>query len=272
VRAQRATPDLIAFLNEIVGDAHGVLYAKETGSDIWHRFVRFFVAGYPAVLRRRMAFVGAAFAFMVIGAVFAYWLVRTHPSTLSVFIPPQFQDSVKGWKEGFADNGTISAGEGAIFSTGLMTHNTEVGIVAFALGVTVVIPAYLMLDNGFIMGALIAAVQPTGHLPSLWPGILPHGAFELTAIFICAGAGLLLGWSFVDPGRQTRSQALVSNAGDAVRMVIGTVPMFILAGIIEGNISHAHISHAVKYAMAAFEFAALVFYVYRPRFAPRAKK
>ena len=38
--------------------------------------------------------------------------------------------------------------------------------------------------------------------------ILPHGLLELTAVFVAAGAGLRLGWSWIDPGRRTRAQAL----------------------------------------------------------------
>ena len=33
--------------------------------------------------------------------------------------------------------------------------------------------------------------------------ILPHGLLELTAVFVAAGAGLRLGWTWIDPGAAT---------------------------------------------------------------------
>jgi uncharacterized membrane protein SpoIIM required for sporulation len=175
----------------------------------------------------------------VLGTFVAYFIVHSNPSNLTLFLPEEFKSSFDGWKEGFSDHGTISAGEGAVFSASLMTHNTEVGLMAAATGLTTVLPIYFMLQNGFIMGALIAVVQPTGHLTSMWAGILPHGVCELSAIFIAAGAGLLIGWAIIHPGQLSRRDALLVNTKDA-----------------------AKIPHFVKFTLAAIQFIALMLYIY----------
>jgi uncharacterized membrane protein SpoIIM required for sporulation len=261
-RTQRATPELIYYLNELVGDAHGVLYVEHSGKSLILSLRDFFVYDLPDTLRRRMPFTAAAFLLTVAGILLAYFMVRHDPSTQSLFVPAQFRDSVDAWKQGFADKGDIPAGEGAIFSSSLMTHNTFVGILAFATGITLLIPFYLMLDNGFIMGALIAIVQPTGYLRSMWPGLAPHGVCELSAIFICGGAGFLIGWSLISPGRYTRRDALIANGRDALIMMCGAVPLFVIAGIIEGNVSHSSLPHWAKYTLAAVQFIALLAYIY----------
>ncbi len=143
-----------------------------------------------------------------------------------------------------------------------MTHNTSVGIVAFATGITLLLPIYFMLQNGFVMGALIAVVQPTGHLSSMWAGILPHGICELSAIFICGGAGLCIGWALIAPGEYARKDALVRAGKDACKMMVGAIPLFIVAGIIEGNVSHASLPHWVKFGLAALQFTVLMVYIY----------
>lgn len=263
-RAQGANPSLVLYLNELVGNAHGVLYSEDAGSG-WERAGRFLTSGLPGVLRRRMAYVLVAVALGVLGAWMAYALVHHDPRQLDMFLPAQFRDSFEGWKEGFADHGDISAGEGLNFSSQLMTNNTQVGIVSFATGITLIGPVYFMFYNGCVMGALIAVVQPTGHLASMWAGILPHGVCELSAIFICGGAGLVLGSALIAPGRYARRDALLVAGRDAVKMMVGTVPLFIIAGLIEGNISHASLPHWVKFTLAAAQFAALVAYIYAPR-------
>lgn len=262
-RAQEANPNLVLYLNELVGNAHGMLYQEETGG--WPRIWRFLAAGLPDVLRRRMGYVLVAFGLTVIGVWLAYALVRHDPRMVSLFLPEQFKDSFDAWKKGFADHGDISAGQGIDFSSSLMTHNTSVGIVAFATGITLLLPIYFMLENGFIMGALIAVVQPTHHLASMWAGILPHGICELSAIFICGGAGLSIGWALVAPGEYSRKDALVVAGKDAVKMMVGTIPLFIIAGIIEGNVSHSSLPHVVKFGLAGLQLAALIIYIYGSR-------
>lgn len=261
-RTQRATPELIYYLNELVGDAHGVLYVDRGDKSYVNTVLDFFAYDLPEVLRRRMVFIATAFFLTVIGGLLAYFMVRHNPTTEDLFIPPGFQDSVEAWKRGFADKGDISVGQGALFSSFLMTHNLGVGIMAFATGITLVIPFYAMLQNGFMMGALAAVVQPTGHLGSMWPGLAPHGVCELFAIFICAGGGFLIGWSLISPGRYTRRDALIANGKDALKMLIGTILLFCIAGILEGNVSHSSIPHWAKYTLAAIQFLALAFYIY----------
>jgi len=262
-RQQGANPNLILYLNELVGNAHGVIYTEDSGG--WPRVWRFLRFGLPAVLRRRMPFIIVAILLTIIGAWAAYALVHKSESYLGLFLPEQFKDSFESWKKGFADHGDISLGEGAEFSSKLMTNNTKVGIVAFATGITFIVPVMLLLYNGATMGALIAVVQPTGHLTSMWAGILPHGVCELSAIFICGGAGMSIAWSLIAPGKYNRTDALVLAGRDACKMMVGTVPMFIIAGILEGNVSHSSLPHWAKFGLAAVQFIGLLFYIYGSR-------
>ncbi|MCW3058939.1 MAG: stage II sporulation protein M [Capsulimonas sp.] len=259
-RQQEANPNLVLYLNELVGNAHGVIYSEETGG--WRRILGFLRVGLPDVLRRRMGFTIAAIIISVIGAYLAYALVHKSEDYLALFLPEGFRSSFDGWKQGFADHGDISSAEGFDFSSQLMTNNTKVGIIAFATGITLILPVLMLLQNGEMMGALIAVVQPTGHLTSMWAGILPHGVAELSAIFICGGAGLCIGWALIAPGKYSRKDALVIAGRDGAKMMVGTIPLFILAGIIEGNISHASLPHWAKFGMAIFQFALLLFYIY----------
>ena len=262
-RAQEANPNLVLYLNELVGNAHGVIYAEETGG--WGRIWRFLGYGLPAVLRKRMPFILASFLLSVLGAMVAYSIVHQNPANVGMFLPEEFKSSFDAWKNGFADHGDVSVGEGSLTSSFLMTHNTQVGIMAFATGITFLLPLYFMFQNGTVMGALIAVVQPTGHLSSMWAGILPHGICELSAIFICGGAGFCIAWALIAPGRLSRGDALIANGRDACKMMVGTIPLFIVAGILEGNVSHSSLPHWVKFSLAGIQFAALLFYIYGSR-------
>jgi uncharacterized membrane protein SpoIIM required for sporulation len=67
--------------------------------------------------------------------------------------------------------------------------------------------------------------------------VLPHGFLEIMAICIAGGAGLRIGWSLIDPGDRPRSVALQEEATDAVLVVIGVIPAFAIAALIEGFVT-----------------------------------
>jgi hypothetical protein len=64
--------------------------------------------------------------------------------------------------------------------------------------------------------------------------IWTHGTLEISAIIIAGAAGATMGRGLVFPGTYTRTQAFQRSARRGVKMMVGTVPLFILAGFIEG--------------------------------------
>ena len=94
----------------------------------------------------------------------------------------------------------------------------------------------------------------------------------MSATFICGGAGLCIGWALISPGPYTRKDALITNGRDACKMMVGTIPLWIIAGILEGNVSHSSLPHWAKFSLAGIQFAALIFYIYGSRSYSAARK
>src|SRR5207247_10702319 len=89
-----------------------------------------------------------------------------------------------------------------------------------------------------------------------------HGVIELTCIIIAGGAGLLIGTALLMPGNLTRGDALKSRGMEAVRLIVGCIPLLVVAGIIEGFISPAPINPAIKFGVAAVTGIALYSYLF----------
>ena len=64
-----------------------------------------------------------------------------------------------------------------------------------------------------------------------------HGALEISSIVIAGGAGLTLGSGLLFPGTFTRLQAFGRSARDGLKIMLGTVPLFIIAGTLEGFVT-----------------------------------
>ena len=89
-----------------------------------------------------------------------------------------------------------------------------------------------------------------------------HGVIELTCIFIAGGAGMLFGTALLFPGDLSRFDNLRLRGREAVQLIVGCVPLLVVAGIIEGFISPAPtIAPAIKFAVAAVTGLALYAYL-----------
>jgi uncharacterized membrane protein SpoIIM required for sporulation len=260
-RAHAINKDLILHLNGLVGRSHALLYESETSGNALGSLLHFYLYEFPTLLQKRFNFFAAAFLISVLSGLFAYWLVMSSPEKIWLFIPEGLKSSVEVWKAG-----KVSDSAHVDMAAQLMTHNLFVGLIAFAGGVAAAIPSvFAMFGNGAMLGAMAALMTQVHKHNTFWPGILPHGFAELTAIFICGGAGFQIGMSLLLPGPYRRADAFRIAGGEAIKLVIGTVPLFIFAGVIEGMFSHLPIAPGLKYAFAGLNGVLWYLYLFLPR-------
>ncbi len=159
-----------------------------------------------------------------------------------------------------------------MFSSFLFANNTRVGLLAFATGMLAGVPTVLLtLYNGIVLGAFASIFL---HDP--WPlaflaWILPHGVPELTAIALCAAAGLQLGAAVTMPGPRGRAVAL-ADAVPPVLVLFGTaVPLFVLAAIIESFVRQSMWGPWPRLAVAALCLAGAIAFFVAARRSARAE-
>jgi len=101
-------------------------------------------------------------------------------------------------------------------------------VFGFLLGF---LPFFSALLNGLVLGYVLNGVQEKAGYGEFWK-ILPHGIFELPAIFISLGLGLRLGMLIFSKNRkETLKSALWSSIKVYLLIVI---PLLVAAAIIEG--------------------------------------
>jgi len=145
-------------------------------------------------------------------------------------------------------------------STSIQKNNITVTFYAFAGGVLVGIGTLLvMLYNGLLLGMVITLCirYRFWDVPIF---ISAHGAIELTAIFIAGGAGLLIGKALLMPGDLRRIDALVENGRLAIKLILGCIPMLLIAGLIEGFVSPAHIPPVFKFSVSVLSALVMTLY------------
>jgi uncharacterized membrane protein SpoIIM required for sporulation len=138
------------------------------------------------------------------------------------------------------------------FSSFLFTHNAEIALLSFALGFACCLPTvFLLVSNGFMVGALLAVYTQHGLGGELGGWLLIHGVTELFAITLAGAAGFRIGWTLAFPGSASRLDALALNGRVAATTMIGVVLMLAIAGLLEGFARQLITSTSVRYAVAA---------------------
>jgi uncharacterized membrane protein SpoIIM required for sporulation len=125
------------------------------------------------------------------------------------------------------------AGRGTMFTIVLIFfQNFTAAIISILFGVLFgIVPFFSAVFNGIIIGALSAELAGANQLNRLW-GLVPHGVFELPAIFMAWGLGLWHGaWLL----RKDKSETLANRRNSAMLTFLRYgLPLLIIAAVIEG--------------------------------------
>jgi uncharacterized membrane protein SpoIIM required for sporulation len=147
------------------------------------------------------------------------------------------------------------------FAMFLFTHNAGVGMLCFASGFAAGVPTFLLLfGNGLVLGAFAALYADRGLGLEFWAWVLPHGVTELLAVVLCGAAGLVLADALLFPGRYSRRHNLALRGREAAVIVMGSVLMFLAAGLVEGIFRQA--VHSVSVRLLVAVLSALFWTVY----------
>ncbi len=259
VQEDASSPQLAAYLNQLLGRSHNLIYlgrqAKAGGIFAFYRET------YPRVFRETLPMTLLALALFLAAGV-AGWAVTAHdPAFAYRVVGPQMMESIehhKMWTD------SVVAIKPAAASR-ITTNNLSVAFATFASGVTVIGPVWMMVFNGLLIGVVGAATWKAGMALSLWSFVAPHGVLELPAIFIAGGAGLDIARGLLFPGLLPRKASVTLAGARASKLVLGTIPMLLVAGTIEGFFSPTDAPVAMKFSLAAVLFAALLAYLFGPR-------
>ncbi len=238
VKANSASEDLLYYLNDLAGRAHGCLYAdapKNPGRSI----VTFLLRGFPILFRANARMIGISSAIFLLSGVFAATLVATNPKSYAKLVPPMFAQADSGSDDKLGPDEESGIAFPASMSSGIMVNNIYVSARAFAGGITFgVWTVRELVENGKMLGALGMRYSRKPEVAlRFWSLILPHGFIELLAIAIAGGAGLILGWGLISPGNLTRWDSLRLASHEALPLMGGVVAMLVIAGSIEGFIT-----------------------------------
>jgi uncharacterized membrane protein SpoIIM required for sporulation len=258
VREDVTSNQLSFYLNQLLGRAHNLIYMghKQKISGL----VRFYTQTFPQVFRETFPQTFLAFLIFAVTGV-ATWAVTIHdPAFAHRMLGPEMMATIEKremWTKSIVTVKPLAA-------SGIMTNNLAVCFTAFAMGITAGLGTInMMVTNGMLIGVIGAATWQSGMALQLWSFVAGHGALELPAIFISGGAGLEIARGMLFPGLLPRRESLALAGGRAARLMIGIIPMLVVAGIIEGFVSPSGLAIPLKFLLSGVLLTALITYLTR---------
>lgn len=255
------------FLERLIAGAYSHLH-ESGGESVPFRPWRWLTKTFPCTFRRHwLAFVLSIGTFWI-GAGFGAAALALNYDLKADFIPPQFghlyeKPSKRVEREEKKD---FDAFQGRHqFSAQLMTHNTKVTIMTMVTGFFYGIFTFILLFyNGTIIGVVMFDYITDGQSVFLTAWLLPHGSFELPAIFMGGQAGLVIARTMFGWGTNLRlRQRFARIRGDLLTLVAGAGLLLVWAGIVESFLSQYHdpMFYPWKIGFGALQLIALVLYL-----------
>lgn len=243
-------------LERLVARTHSVVYQarRETSIGWW----QFWLRTSPAAIRGAARPILLAAAIFWIAAAVGLLAAAAQPQFEAFFISPSMREGMaKGhlWTEHITSMAPQA-------SSHIATNNISVSLMVWALGITFGLGTIWQLTlNGLMMGAIFAACLRAGMFAALGEFVIGHGSLELPAIWIAGGAGLVMAQPMIFPARFSRSVELGLAARRSVQIVMGTIPMLLIAAAVEGFVSPSHLPGWTKAGLGAILGLAYLLYL-----------
>lgn len=134
--------------------------------------------------------------------------------------------------------GVYGSGDQATMFLQITLNNIGVSFRAFVMGLFASFGTIAMLFyNGVMLGSFQYFFVERGLLLESVMKIWIHGTLEISAIVIAGCAGLTMGNSLLFPGTFSRLESFKRGAKQGLKIVLGLVPIFIMAGFLESFVT-----------------------------------
>jgi uncharacterized membrane protein SpoIIM required for sporulation len=263
-RSRGFSPMLVEYLHRLVLRGHPLLY-KRASAWGW-RLLNFVLFGFPQAFRRHLGAFSLSLLFFLLPALLMGTACYLQEDMIYSVME---QKQVSGMESAYdPDNDHLGRSEERSSETDFqmfgyyILNNIGIGFRTFALGILLGVGTlFILIFNGVVIGGVAGHLTRLGYLETFWPFVAGHGAFELTAIVICGGAGLLMGRAVVAPGPQGRLETLKANALEALQLVMGAALMLVVAAFIEAFWSSSTLAPDIKYGVAALLWLTVILYL-----------
>jgi len=230
------------YLNSLASKVHGEIYKNKKEDK--NRFILFWKEELPAVMYGiQKQLLHAFIIFIMAGLIGALSTVHDDTFVRLILGDGYVNMTLENIKSGNPTKVYSSSDEMNMFFM-ITLNNIMVSLKVFVFGVFFSLGTGLFLFyNALMVGTFMMFFYQESQLSQALPVIMLHGTIELSSIVIAAAAGFAMGNSLLFPGTYSRLTSFKMGAMKGLKIVMGLVPFFIMAGFIESFITRYAFMH-----------------------------
>ena len=251
---------ITSYLNNLASALHNEIYRSRRYR--WSRLLTFWTEEVPLTMweaRRELLI-----SFIVFAA-------SAFVGFLSQLLEPEFCRIILG--DSYVDMTlqNIAAGEPMAVYNGnpedemfgfITLNNVKVSFFVFVLGIfTSLGTGFVLFQNGVMLGSFQTFFFQHGLLWQSALAVWLHGTLEISAIIVAGAAGIAMGNGWLFPGTYPRLVSFRRGARRGLRIVVGAVPVFVVAGFIESFFTrHTEWPDALRLTIILCSLAFVTYY------------
>ncbi|MCH7402313.1 stage II sporulation protein M [Belliella kenyensis] len=224
------------YLNQLASKAHQKIY--KTKKESQGRFRKFYLEEFPAMFYQYLPQLAVAFGtFMLFTLVGVYSAATDGAFVRSILGDSYVNMTLENISKGdpmavYKDMNKVD------MFLGITVNNIRVALTAFSLGVLLSVGTlFVLMRNAIMLGSFQYFFYDQGLFWESARTIWIHGTIEISVIIIAGCAGIVLGNSILFPGTYSRLVSFQRGAKAGLKILISTIPFFIIAGFLEGFIT-----------------------------------
>ncbi len=248
------------YLNQLASKAHQNIY--KTKKEPKNRLISFFKTEFPTLFyqhHRELLITFLTFAFFVFVGVFS---AANEGDFVRSFLGNGYVNmTLDNIEKGDPMAVYKEQGEFNMF-LGITLNNIKVALFAFGYGIMLGVGTlYIMMQNGIMLGSFQYFFYEQGLLWESARTIWIHGTIEISVIIIAGCAGLVMGNGILFTGTLPRLEAFKRGVINGLKIVISTIPFFVIAGFLEGFVTrHTEMPDWLAILIICSSFALILFY------------
>lgn len=224
------------YLNGLAANFHQSIYKNKKGKA--NRLVYFWQFELPLIFKKYQRQILYSFAFFLAFFLIGVVSARYDNSFIRLILGDHY---VNMTNENIAKGdpfGVFKSENSFTMFWFIAKNNITVTAVTFLLGITCSVgTVFNLLRNGLMVGCFQYLFIGKGLGMQSVLVIWIHGTLEISTIILAGAAGLVMGNSILFPGTYTRMQSLKKGAIEGLKIMLGIVPIVIVAAIFESFVT-----------------------------------
>jgi len=251
---------LATYINELAGMAHRRIYkTRKTGRNA---IIRFYTHDFPLMFYAYRKYLLFAFLVFVIFAGIGAFSASQDADFVRLILGDAYVDmTLENIDKGDPMAVYKQAHEIDMF-LGITINNIKVALYTFLMGIFLGLGTlYYMMNNAIMLGAFQYFFYAKNMFWESVRTIWIHGTIEISVIIVAGAAGFVLASGILMPGTYTRTQSFIQKARDGLKIMLSTIPFFIIAGFLEGFVTrHTGMPDWLAVLIILLSLSVIVFY------------